>query len=270
MPARDTFWNISATGESLFYLLGYAALLVCALLIAIRIRRYFHGRRRLDTTGLAQRLTQLAVYGLGQRKVMNKTASGMAHVLIFAGMAVLFIGTLLVAVDYDLGWNILRGHFYLVYEAFLDAFGLCFVAGLVCALCRRRALGRHPLEISWQDRLLLLLLLAIGLSAFVVEGLRLAATHPPHAPWSFAGYGLARLFDATAFSVDGLRQLHLVFWWLHAVLALTLLVLIPMTKLFHLIAAPLQIFFRPLEARSALTTPFDVVNRLEAEMAADP
>jgi len=69
----------------------------------------------------AARVIRLA---LGQRRVLRRLYVGVAHVLLFAGMIVLFAGTLLVAVDYDLGWKVLRGGFYLGYEAVLDAFGL--------------------------------------------------------------------------------------------------------------------------------------------------
>jgi Fe-S oxidoreductase/nitrate reductase gamma subunit len=270
MPARDTFWNISDTGQSIFYLLGYASLFVCLLLIAIRMHRYLQGRKRSEVSALARRVGRLLVFGLGQRKVVRRPYIGITHSLIFAGMAILFVGTLLVAVDYDLEWHILRGYFYLGYELTLDTFGLLFMAGVLLALCRRRAPTRLPLDTAWQDRLLLLLFLAIGFTAFVVEGLRLAVTRPPYAPWSFVGYGLARLLAAAPLRVEQLRQFHLVFWWAHAVLACALIALIPVTKLFHLLSAPLYIFLRPLEARGALSTPFDAVNHPEEEVASDP
>jgi Fe-S oxidoreductase/nitrate reductase gamma subunit len=269
MPARDTFWNISVAGETIFYLLGFTTLLACVLLIAIRMRRYLQGRKSAGRSEFARRVSRLMIFGLGQRKVVRRTYIGITHSLIFAGMLILFVGTLLVAVDYDLEWRILRGYFYLGYELTLDTFGLLFMVGVLLALCRRRVLDRLPLGTSRQDVLILLLFLAIGLTAFVVEGLRLAVTQPPYAPWSFVGYGLARLLDVSDLRVDQLRQLHLVFWWAHAVLACALIVLIPVSKLFHLLSAPLHIFLRPLEARGTLSTPFDVVNHPEQAVASD-
>lgn len=177
------------------------------------MHRYRQGRKSSGVSGFVRRVARLVVFGLGQRKVVRRTYTGITHTLIFAGMVILFVGTLLVAGDYDLAWRILRGYVYLGYALTLDTSGLLFMAGVLLALCRRRVLARPPLgTTSRQDCLILLLFLAIGLTAFLVEGLRLAVTQPPYAPWSFAGYGLARLLDAAHLRVDRLRQLHLVFW----------------------------------------------------------
>jgi Fe-S oxidoreductase/nitrate reductase gamma subunit len=50
------------------------------------------------------------------------------------------------------------------------------------------------------------------------------------------GYGLAQVL--APLSVESVRSLHQVLWWLHALLAFGLIVSIPFTKAFHLVASP--------------------------------
>ena len=64
----------------------------------------------------------------------------------------------------------------------------------------------------------------------------------PAASWAPAGYALAR---PLAFLPDAaIRSLHQLAWWLHAVLAFGLIVAVPFTKAFHLIASPANILLR--------------------------
>src|SRR2546428_13011459 len=64
------------------------------------------------------------------------------HAMVFWGFLALFMGTVLATIDYDItlpffDYKLLRGPFYLAYEAVLDLFGLFFVLGLGMALWRR-------------------------------------------------------------------------------------------------------------------------------------
>ncbi len=63
-----------------------------------------------------------------------------------------------------------------------------------------------------------------------------SATVFPAAMMAPVGAGLARL--AASLSADSLRLTHQVLWWSHALLAFGLIVSIPLTKAFHLIASP--------------------------------
>ena len=61
--------------------------------------------------------------------------SGWAHRGIFYGFLVLFIGTVILAINTDLteplfGWRFFEGNFYLGYSIVLDVLGLALLAGL--------------------------------------------------------------------------------------------------------------------------------------------
>lgn len=63
----------------------------------------------------------------------------------------------------------------------------------------------------------------------------------PAAAWAPVGYGLAQVF--APLSAESISLLHRVTWWVHALVAFTLIGAIPFTKAFHLISSPLNLFF---------------------------
>src|SRR3989441_2576551 len=106
------------------------------------------------------------------------------HAIMFWGFLALFMGTVLATIDYDitvplLGYKLLKGSFYLVYETVLDLFGLFFVLGLGMALWRRFVLRPERIDPTARFAGALALLLVINVTGFVMEACRLAAGPPP-------------------------------------------------------------------------------------------
>src|SRR3989304_4748215 len=117
---------------------------------------------------------------------------------VFWGMVVLFFGTILATVDWDvtrplLGFRFLQGNFYLGYELLLDIFGIFALVGLALALYRRYILRAPRLKSEtlptfvWDDAYLLGMLLVIVISGFLIEGGRIAALDPPWRGWGAGG-----------------------------------------------------------------------------------
>src|SRR5256712_9912610 len=116
------------------------------------------------------------------------------HAMVFWGFLALFMGSVLATIDYDItlpffDYKLLRGPFYLAYEAVLDLFGLFFVLGLGMALWRRFVLRPDRIDPTARFAGLLALLLVINVTGFVMEACRLAAGRPPRAPWAPGGWG---------------------------------------------------------------------------------
>ena len=204
---------------------------------------------------------------LAQRKVMKKKYPGLMHLLIYLGFIVLFIGTLLVFLDYDI-WTtffhqqFLVGNFYLVYEASLDAFGLVAIAGLLFAIFRRSVTKPSNLPNSRGDVFIFSILLVILITGYIMEGIRLAVDNPPWGSWSFVGYRVA-LFLQASFGKE-VVNVYPALWWFHAILAFTAFATIPYTKLFHLITSPLNALFADPRPIGQLSTPFDLRQLLES------
>lgn len=207
------------------------------------------------------RLGRLAEYGLLQRKVVAGGLPGYGHLAISSGFAVLFAGSVLVQVDAYLlrprGIALLQGRADQVVQATLDAFGLVFVAGLGLALHRRLRTRPAHFEARLESLLVLLSLLCLGVTGFLLEGLRLALEARPSGPSAFAGYALSHLIRPRLAPHAGFVA-YRALWWSHAVLAFGLLAAIPYTRLIHMILSPLNILVSSPRPRPDLRAPFDL------------
>ncbi len=266
--ARESFWKMllpEPWSQVLLYVALFVTLVVLGYGLYRRMRLWRQGQPSLRFDYLGRRLWNVVRYVLGQAKVVNEAFPGLMHVSIFLGFLVLFIGTALIFLNDDIVAPIwgesaryIRGSFYLGLETVLDLVGLLLVIGVILALVRRYVLRPARLENRPDDAITLTLLLLIGLGGFVQEGLRVALQQPEGTTASFVGHALGGLFAAIgANSPAGLLvyQLH---WWLHALLALGFVALIPYTRLFHLVTNPLNAFFYPLENAAALPAIQDI------------
>jgi Fe-S oxidoreductase/nitrate reductase gamma subunit len=159
------------------------------------------------------------------------------HLMILWGFLILFAGTLISTVDHYLV-HFLNGASYLLFSLVLEVAGITLVAGLLCALARRYVQRVSRLERRFADLVVPVWLLLAALSGFLTEGAQLAALTPPWADWSFAGNGIGHLWSRP----ETANAQYVFFWWLHAVVSLGLIAAIPYTKLFHIVAAPLNVY----------------------------
>jgi heterodisulfide reductase subunit C len=238
-----------------------------AFCVGLFLRLRASGLVRLVTagpSGIAGGLQRLLVFGLLQWRVAHRPR-GWPHVGIFYGFLTLLFGTTAVALDWDvlrpLGFRILSGSPYLYLEALLDALGLVFVISLIAALAwrliRLRRTGPDQRRMQWQFVLLLVGLLYMGMTGFILEGLRLALRPVPWADWSFIGNSLAGPLHALGLEERG-EVIYLALWWSHAVVAFTLIAALPYSVFFHSLAAPLNLMVHPGRPKLALDAPFDL------------
>lgn len=185
---------------------------------------------------------------LGHRRLFRDPAAGWAHLLTFYGFLALFIGTCLVFV-HDRVTPFLFGPTYLVFSFLLEWAGLAFLTGVAWSVWRRIGARVPRLEPSGTAVAILALLGGIGLTGFLVEGARIAATQPPFEVWSFVGWAVARGILAVHLEPEAL---HRVLWGVHAALSSVFLGLVGVTWLRHLVAAPIQLFLRELRPIGAL------------------
>lgn len=264
MPIRETFWNIPHWAEIAQYLLGLLAFLILVFGIIRRVRRWLQGKslRRIDKVG--QRFWALIVQGIGQARTVKDLYPGIMHLTIFWGIIALLIGTALATIDWDvthLIFNIqfLRGWVYTIYELILDIFGILLFVGLGMAIYRRYFVQPKRLQdlpggnFKWDDAYVLIMLVLIAITGYLVEGLRIAVAQPDWANWSPVGNAIASAFRT--YSDPGNRSLHYALWIIHMLIAIVAIASIPFTKLFHLIAAPLNIFFQSLQPAGKLDPP---------------
>jgi len=278
MPRDETFlWMIVLTAVAL-------AVFAYGIWEMVRVWRMGRAWKPRDwRRGLSRLFSSLASH----RKFMQDKQPGTMHAWIFFGFGVLFIGTVLAALDADLfelvlDSKLLFGKGYLVYEAVLDAFGVLFVLGVLYAFKRRlvdRPPQLHPsghpeVPVAGQgkrprgDLYALWFLLLIGLTGFFLEGMRLRhqidADGITYASWSFVG-NLVSLVVADLPAAT-LQQVYQVTWWVHFALWSSVLAVLPWTKLKHIFSSAANVFFHDPErqARADLPTPFNLKEMMES------
>ncbi len=261
MPIRETFWNIPQWAETAQYVLGFVTILVFAYGVWRRVRRWRRGRPERRSDHLGARLLSSLAQSAGQFRIAEDVYAGIMHLAIFWGMVVLLIGTILATADWDitrlfLGFQFLKDGIYVVYELVLDIFGILLLAGLGMAAYRRYVLKPKRLAnlpqsgLTRDDSYALIMLSLIALSGFLVEGLRIAVTQPAWAGWSPVGKLVADLLVGLGDPTN--RGLHLAIWTFHMLAAFTFIASVPYTKLFHIFATPVNIFYRSMKPAGAL------------------
>ncbi|HXG05609.1 MAG TPA: heterodisulfide reductase-related iron-sulfur binding cluster [Candidatus Binatia bacterium] len=263
MPFRDTFWNVPLWAQIALYVGGVVAVAVFAYGVAQRVRLWRGGGPEDRFDHLPERVRLVALHALGQVRVLSQAYPGIMHATMFWGFLALFMGTVLATIDYDItlplfGLKLLKGTFYLVYEAVLDLFGLFFVIGLGMAVWRRFVVRPQRLDPTAHFAGVLALLFVINVTGFIMEAARLAAVRPEWAPWSPVGWALAQAMLGAGLSEDALRATHLGVWLFHAAISLGFIALVPYSYFMHLITTPLNIFFAKLRPRGEIPAIADI------------
>lgn len=280
VPARPTFWNIPPWSEVLQYVLGLVVVVFIVWAIIRHIITWRRGVPEpgpgFGLAEMAAMFGRLVRHVLFPRRLWKDSYAFITHMGLLWGMLLLALGTALATVDWDVfhlifGVRLLRGSFYRIFELVLDVAGLALLVGVVLAVVRRyvlrlaRLTSPVSLRDRWQSAWILAILLLIAVTGFLVEGLRIragmmlretagfnarqesnldesdraAAVAASVAAWAPVGQFVGMAFSGA--SLEAVRSLHLVFWWIHALAAFALLVAIPLTKANHLIAAFLNV-----------------------------
>ncbi len=206
---------------------------------------------------LLPRLWDLFVNAILQVRIWDKAYPGLMHFLIFGGVTIQVLGTLVNLTQMQLFIPFLelpfpRGNGYLTFELVMDLAGLAILIGVGMALFRRLVLRPKTLESSWDDYYALAMLALIPLVGFIVEGARFVIFSPAWANWSPIGNLVASLMRAAGMTPESAAYLHRYLVFAHVLLGLVLVASIPYTKLRHLVYTPLNILFKPDRASSTL------------------
>ena len=129
-----------------------------------------------------------------------------------------------------------------------DLSGLVLLAGLAAAAALWRREKKAAANAPRHDWPALWLLLAITLTGFVLEGMRIALTGlPVGSSWAFAGYALAQVFAAA--SPSFLARIYGWGWYVHAVVTALTVAYIPFSQLRHIFTSPLFLLVQTLRGR---------------------
>lgn len=256
-PTRETFGNIPLSSQLAFYALALVTMgIFCwgvwrrwklwQLGTPINFRELISGNLVAIWKNIRPGATRVLVDAGAQQRVRGHGLGTLAHLSLYLGFMTLLVGTTLLELDniishISASLKFHQGLYYVIYEYTLDVLGLLFLLGILFFCWRRlrrpTALGHRP-----TDWYVLLSFLAIGVTGYVVEALRIVWQQPTGitAHCSPVGLWLAGFF--TSLGEPGARSAHFAVWWIHSFLVFGFIASIPFTRLFHFIAGPMNIF----------------------------
>jgi Fe-S oxidoreductase/nitrate reductase gamma subunit len=243
---REILANIPPWLQAAMYVTTLGACAVAGARILMQVRRWRRGRPEPHLLPLADRVRDFVRRAVAQRDIAERDhLAGIMHRMIFWGFFVLFIATVLTAVEHDFGLRFLHGTFYLFFACTVDLFGLLFVVGVGIAIYRRYVRQLPKLAYGRSgDAAALLFLLLVGITGFALEGARIAAEGwQGYERLSFVGWVTGMLLSPFI-PADGWMAAHQALWAIHVVTIVGLFACLPFTRLLHMFATPANVLAR--------------------------
>ena len=155
-------------------------------------------------------------------------------ILIRLALGMFALGLSLLLPDSDLSRAMLDKN-HPVRALLFDLTGLMIVMGVIAALVRpdkdRKTMGDLPAP----GRGMTLLLGLIVIVGFILEGLRIAMTGwPEGANYAVIGYSISLMLKG----MTGITNIYGPVWYIHAILTGAFVVMIPFTRMIHMLTAP--------------------------------
>jgi Fe-S oxidoreductase/nitrate reductase gamma subunit len=245
---RVIFWVLFALALGIF---------LHRIYFLYRLLRLGQKENRFDHLGERAKTALLYVFPqwCNLKSVSRKDLAGIGHSLIFWGF-LLFLLSYIIYIFIGEGGGLsesLRDTTFSRYFLYLlDIAGLVVLTGIIWAAVRRYILKPERLEPTAEAGIILLLISFLMLTYLATEGLRLnteaGAIHRPPVVAAFAAF-----FNWIGLSTGGQQTLHTVLWWVHYLIIIGFLVYIPYSKHLHILVSPLNIFFKSLRPKGALT-----------------
>jgi len=244
---RSVFANVPGPLRAVFYAVTAAALASVGVQFGRRVRNWQRGGAEPRPTTRANGGRRLRRFrqGVLMRTVAQDRAAGIMHSLLYFPFLVLFAVTVVLEVDHLVPerFTFLHGDVYRAYSLVGDVAGAAFLVGVVWALVRRYGRRHFRLRTKTrpEDAVVLGTFLVIAVTGPLVEGMRIALDgRPGFERWSVVGWPLSALFDGMG--AGTLSTAHQVAWVVHVLGFLAFLVLLPETKLRHMVTSPLNLY----------------------------
>jgi Fe-S oxidoreductase/nitrate reductase gamma subunit len=260
MIARPLYWNIDLFTKVSMYVLALVAVGICAYGVMQRVKYWKQTKPDSERwSSWGDRLGFLFNEILLQRSVNKKGFPGIFHSFIFYSFIACAIATAAAFAETDFiiffndAVNAQGGYDQLLFDGIIydilsigaEVGGVLILVGVGMAAYRRYVVKAENLERKPEDGIALGLIALIVVTGFIAEGIRIHHTGETHIWTSFVGYALALPFGMPDVPVldahAGGSIAHKITWWVHMVLAMGFIALIPYTKFFHLLAIPTNV-----------------------------
>ncbi|MGQ0635093.1 MAG: (Fe-S)-binding protein [Planctomycetaceae bacterium] len=254
LVTREIMGNVPSWLAWSFYGFAFASCALAAAALAARWAKRRRGRKggvgTLRKAPWRALLARLAFHD----DLLRDRVAGIAHLMTFYGFVILFIGTCLVFLEHDTPLHFFYGRFYQIASAVIDLGGVAFLAGLSLFLWRRHVTRPARLLRAWWVAACAWLLLAIGVSGFLLEAARIAIEFPQFEVASVVGYPLAKLLARLGLSGASAARFHRAMWGGHAALCVAFFALLPWKFFSHMVYAWMSRVLRRETPHAALST----------------
>ena len=243
---------LNPLGQVILLLVILASVVFFAKEIWIRVRLLKLGKKdekRMDKPG--ERLAYvIAKVGSQMCSIKDKPFVGLMHAFVFYGFVFFTVATINhVGNAFKKGFSLFGSNMFNdIWFLAVDIVAILTILGSI-ALAVRRYIQKPdsitkpmPLSKSPQSAVVLSLIFGLMVTYLLNQGAEIVLHGSSFARWMPFSTLTAALFTNT--SVSALNGMNLVFWWAHILMIPAFLVFIPHSKHLHLIAGPINIFFR--------------------------
>lgn len=196
---------------------------------------------------------------LGQRRLFKKPV-GIIHFFMFWGFIVIAFGTLQLIAEGVRAGAVLPWGGNAVFNLVKDILSVVVLIGLIAAAYVRYVIRPKRLDPTAEAGVILGLIFFLILSELIYSGLRYALEPTHGRSLALMAVAIAHMVKAGGRSTHAMELGSHILWWVHVALLLTFLVYIPISKHLHLVACPVNEFFRNLKAHGAEIYPMDLEN----------
>ncbi len=268
METRGLWWNIHEMPhyKEVFYFLFLISISIFFYGFYLRIKTWAKGKPKNNFKDFDKRIKNMFEKSFLHKGWEKHKIPLIAHILVFYGFFVLWIGTDILTVQDKMPEYFFEGLFYKTYSFLMDLFGVLMLIGLWMFAYVRYVLKPKRLDNFHNDRIQFVYLGSFIIIGFLIEGIRQSATNQIefYAP---VGALLALCFQHFPYTFQ--KTVHLALWWIHSLQTFSFVALIPFTKFNHIFLVPVNLFFADVNPKGALSTPFNLVEIMSMENPPD-
>ena len=206
---------------------------------------------------LGQRIVALVRDGILQGRMPRKryAATGRSHVLVFWGFMVLAARSITMiaqgfVADFHLPLLSPDGFIGQAYLAVKDLFILLVLWGILVMFINRTITKPWRLTLSGEAVVILLLIATLMVTDLFVDGATHKLTGAEFHWYGFNGWFMAHVMPSDPETLHGIIGVN---WWIHVVVLLAFLNLLPVSKHFHVITALFNVFFKATDPPGRLS-----------------
>lgn len=213
-----------------------------------RTRLWKIGRQDNRYRAMGTRIRAFVVEGILHRKILQDLYPGLIHLFLFLGFVFPFVVIVIVQFTFTLPSPVAKA-----FSLLLDLIALFGLGALALAFHRRYIARPSRLDNKPEDFICLAALFLILITGLLLESLRLSIIGEDVHAWAPLGHLFAWLIDATGLGIPTKGFLAMLIFRIHFFLVLGFIAYIPYSKLFHIISSPLNMIFRSMEPKGALS-----------------